>query len=87
MTSFERHYTRDDRAESVYQYLVVEVPAGAPAITVRLDYDRADAVVDLGLIGPDRFGGCAHVTRSSWTGSSQRKRIVLITERIRMKAA
>src|SRR5687767_14969060 len=63
MTRFERHYTRDDRAESIYQYIVVDAPSGAPAITVRLDYDRTDAVVDLGLIGPDRFGG--------WSGSER----------------
>ena len=64
MTTLERHYTRDDRADSVYQYLVVEVPTGAPAITVRLDYVRTDAVVDLGLIGPDRFGGWSGGERS-----------------------
>ena len=64
MTRFERHYTRDDRAESVYQYIVVDAPSGAPAITVRLDYDRTDAVVDLGLIGPDRFGGWSGGERS-----------------------
>jgi len=64
MTTFERHYTRDDRAESMYQYLVVEVPPGAPAITVQLDYDRTDAVVDLGLVGPDRFGGWSGGERS-----------------------
>jgi hypothetical protein len=64
MTRFERHYTRDDRAESVYQYIVVDAPSGAPAITVRLEYDRTDAVVDLGLIGPDRFGGWSGGERS-----------------------
>jgi hypothetical protein len=64
MTTFERHYTRDDRAQSVYQYIVVDVPAAAPALTVRLDYDRTDAVVDLGLIGPDRFGGWSGGERS-----------------------
>src|SRR5688500_12974498 len=64
MTGFERHYTRDDRAESIYQYIVAEVPGGAPALTVRLDYERADAVVDLGLIAPDRFGGWSGGERS-----------------------
>lgn len=63
MTVLERHYTRDDRAESLYQYLVVEVPTHAEATTFRLDYDRDDAIVDLGLIGPDRFGG--------WSGSER----------------
>ena len=64
MTRFERHYTRDDRAESIYQYVVAEVPAGSPALTVRLDYDRADAIVDLGLIGPHGFGGWSGGERS-----------------------
>lgn len=69
MTSFERHYTRDDRADSHYQYIVIDVAASAPALTVRLDYDRTDAVVDLGLIGPDRFGG--------WSGGE--RRVVTVT--------
>ena len=64
MTRFERHYTRDDRADDVYQYIVVDAPMGAPAITVRLDYDRTDAVVDLGLIGPHRFAGWSGGERS-----------------------
>lgn len=57
MTRIERHYTRADRAESIYHYIVVEVPAAAPAFTVRMSYERFDAIIDLGLIGPDRFGG------------------------------
>jgi hypothetical protein len=58
-----RRYTRDDRAESIYQYLVVDVPPGAGALAVTLWYDRSDAVIDLGLIGPDRFCG--------WSGSER----------------
>lgn len=60
----KRHYTRADRAAGLYQYLVVEIPKRAAAMTVRLDYDRANAVIDLGLIGPDRFG--------AWSGSERR---------------
>lgn len=46
---------------------MVDVPASAPAVTVRLDYDRADAIVDLGLIGPDHFGGWSGSERSTVT--------------------
>jgi hypothetical protein len=67
MTTLTRHYTRDERAESVYQYLVVDVPAGAAALVVELDYDRTDAIVDLGLIGPDGFRGWSGSERSTVT--------------------
>jgi len=63
MVVLKRHYTRADRAEGLYRYLVVEISKRAAAMTVRLDYDRTNAVVDLGLIGPDRFGG--------WSGSER----------------
>ena len=71
MTLMTRHYTRTDRAESVYQYLVVEVPAGAAALDVTLSYDRTDTILDLGLIGPDRFCG--------WSGS-ERSNVVVTNE-------
>jgi hypothetical protein len=58
-----RRYTRDDRAESIYQYLVVDVPPEAGGLAVTLWYDRSDAIIDLGLIGPDRFCG--------WSGSER----------------
>jgi hypothetical protein len=65
-----RRYTRDERAESVYQYLVVDVPDGAGALEVTLDYDRGETILDLGLIGPDRFCG--------WSGSERAR--VVVTE-------
>ena len=42
MTTFERHYTRDARAESIYQYVVAEVPARpqAPAWYLTSDIER-----------------------------------------------
>jgi PHP-associated len=64
VTTIARHFTPDDRADSIYQYLDVDVPGDAPAITVTLAYDRTDAVVDLGLVGPDRFGGWSGGERS-----------------------
>lgn len=67
MTVLQRHYTIDDRARSLYQYLVVDVPSHADALTVRLDYDRTAAIVDLGLLGPDRFGGWSGSERSTVT--------------------
>ena len=70
MTTMSRRYTRDDRADSIYQYLVVDVPAGAAAIDVTLDYDRTETILDLGLIGPDRFCG--------WSGSERTN--VVVTE-------
>jgi hypothetical protein len=65
-----RRYTRDERAESIYQYLVVEVPPGAGALEVTLDYDRSETILDLGLVGPDRFCG--------WSGSERAS--VVVTE-------
>lgn len=64
MTAISRHFTPDDRAASIYQYLDVDAPAGAPAITATLAYDRNDGIVDLGLVGPDRFGGWSGGERS-----------------------
>ena len=58
-----RHYTRSDRAETIYQYLVVDVPARAGALEVTLEYDRSETTLDLGLIGPDQFRG--------WSGSER----------------
>jgi hypothetical protein len=66
-----RRYTRDDRADSIYQYLVVEVPSTAGAVVVTLDYDSTETTLDLGLIGPDRFRG--------WSGSE--RSTVVVTER------
>jgi hypothetical protein len=70
MNRLTRRYTRDERAESIYQYLVVEVPPGAGALEVTLDYDRSETILDLGLIGPDRFCG--------WSGSERAN--VVVTE-------
>jgi len=67
VTSTRRHFTPDDRAESVYQYVPFEVPPTAAGLTVTLEYDRSRATVDLGLVGPDRFCGWSGGERSSVT--------------------
>lgn len=57
-TTIEASYSFADRERSVYQYLDFEVPATTGAVTVTLDYpDDAFTIIDLGLIGPDRFRG------------------------------
>jgi len=67
VTVIDRHYASDDRARSVYQYLDLDVPPHADALTVTLGYDRTDAIIDLGLVGPDRFGGWSGSERSTVT--------------------
>lgn len=62
-----RRYTPDDRVADVYQYVDVDVPAGAGAIEVTLEYDRTATILDLGLIGPDRFCGWSGSERSQLT--------------------
>lgn len=67
MTELRRHFTPEDRAASIYQYLPFEVPASAAAFTVTLAYERNPAIVDLGLVGPDRWGGWSGGERASVT--------------------
>ena len=45
-------YGPADREEAYYRYLPVPVPRPAPGLSVRLRYDRSQAVIDLGLWGP-----------------------------------
>jgi hypothetical protein len=51
------HFTREDRAANVYREVPFDVPAGAPAVSVAIAYDRASAVVDLGLFDTEGFRG------------------------------
>jgi hypothetical protein len=53
----DRHVTPDDRAASPYLEVPFEVPPGAGSVDVRLRYDRAAGVVDLGCMGPAGFRG------------------------------
>jgi hypothetical protein len=62
------HYTPEDRARSIYQYVSFEVPAASPGVAIRYHHDQADAVVDLGLFDPDGFRG--------WSGGARRHAVV-----------
>jgi PHP domain len=58
----------DDRAESRYRYVPVEVSAGAGRLTVSLAYDRSAGVLDLGCLDPEgRFRGWSGGARESFT--------------------
>lgn len=52
--TIQARYTPQDREAGRYQYLPIEVPAGATRLTIDLRYDRAGGanVVDLGLFEP-----------------------------------
>lgn len=64
MTDVRRlHFDRDDRAADVYQYVPVDVPAGAAGLRVTIAYDRTAAVVDLGLFDARGFRG--------WSGGAR----------------
>ncbi|WP_219414271.1 CehA/McbA family metallohydrolase [Pseudonocardia nigra] len=60
-------FTVDDRAAQLYPLLPVEVPAGTDALTVRLDFDRTDGVLDLGCFGPTGFRGWSGGARETFT--------------------
>lgn len=62
-TRHRGRWTPTDRAEAYYRYLPFEVPPGAGAVAVRLAYDRAAAVLDLGVFDPQRFRG--------WSGGAR----------------
>jgi hypothetical protein len=63
----------DDRAESMYRYLPVDVPTGARRLTVTLEYDGSAGVLDLGCFGPDgAFRGWSGGARSTFTIAADR---------------
>lgn len=65
-------WTIDDRCESVWRYLPVEVPPGTGALRVELDYDpTGGAVLDLGCFGPAGFRG--------WSGGARRFFVITAT--------
>ena len=59
----------DDRAESLYRYVPVEVPASCASLRVALDYDSSNgAVLDLGCIDPSgAFRGYSGGARREFT--------------------
>ena len=64
LTRFAGTWTIEDRCESVWRYLPVDVPPGTGAIRIELDYDTSGAVIDLGCMGPSGFRG--------WSGGARR---------------
>lgn len=55
-------------ADPDWVYVPVEVPAGCRRLTVRLSYDRALGVIDLGLFAPgERFRGWSGGARTEFT--------------------
>ena len=68
MTRFAGRWTLEDRFESPWQYLAVEVPAGSCALRAELEYERSDAIMDLGCIGAGGFRG--------WSGGARRPFVI-----------
>jgi len=62
--------TPDDRAQTHYRYLPVEVPAHANGLQVRLSYDRSAGVLDLGCEAPQSFRGWSGGAREEFTITS-----------------
>ena len=67
-TRHRGRWTLEDRFASAWHYLPVEVPPGACALRVELDYERDGAVLDLGCIGPGGFRG--------WSGGARRSFVI-----------
>lgn len=66
MPTVRHRWTPDDRADSVYQYVSFNVPRGAPAVSVRLEYDHTQAVIDLGVFDSDGFRGYSGGARTEF---------------------
>jgi PHP domain len=61
-------WTLEDRFASGWQYLPVEIPAGAYGLRAELEYERSGAVLDLGCIGAAGFRG--------WSGGARRSFVI-----------
>jgi hypothetical protein len=64
ITSHSGRWTLEDRFASAWHYLPFEVPRGACAVRVELEYERSGAVIDLGCLGSAGFRG--------WSGGARR---------------
>ena len=64
LTSYRRHWTLDDRAESVWHSLPVDVPPGCEGLSVRLTAPPG-AVIDIGCEGAGGWRG--------WSGGARRE--------------
>jgi hypothetical protein len=60
----KKHFTRDDRGESIYQYIPFEVPAAASGITIEMRHDSFSSVIDLGLFDSFGFRGASGSERN-----------------------
>src|SRR5580658_987711 len=60
-------WTIEDKCESLWHYLPVEVPPGCSALRVDLAFDGAGAGLDLGCFGPAGFRGWSGGARRSFT--------------------
>jgi PHP domain-containing protein len=67
-TTHRGRWTLTDRFASVCHYLPVEVPPGTHALRIELEYDRSQAVLDLGCFGPAGFRG--------WSGGARRSFVI-----------
>jgi hypothetical protein len=61
-------WTLEDRFASPWHYLPVEVPPGACALRVELEYERWGAIMDLGCLGATGFRG--------WSGGARREFVI-----------
>ncbi|GGS93862.1 CehA/McbA family metallohydrolase [Nonomuraea spiralis] len=61
------HWSLDDRLERMLREVPFEVPPGSEAVTVRLDYDRSQGVLDLGCGAPGGFRGWSGGARAEFT--------------------
>jgi hypothetical protein len=64
--TYRGRLTPEDRSRSIYQYVPVEVPRFARAVSVRLEYDRRAATLDLGVFDPEGFRGYSGGARDSF---------------------
>jgi hypothetical protein len=65
VTSYRRRWTLDDRAESVWHSLPVDIPAGCPGLLVTLTVPPVEgAVIDIGCEGAAGWRG--------WSGGARR---------------
>ncbi|MGH3327602.1 MAG: CehA/McbA family metallohydrolase [Streptomycetales bacterium] len=59
-------WTPEDRRRAIYRYLPVDVPRGSASLQVRLTYERAAGVLDLGCIGAAGFRGWSGGARAAY---------------------
>lgn len=72
VTRHRGRLTPEDRAESSWAYLPVEVPPGCDGLEVTLDHERIGAVLDLGCLDPDGWRG--------WSGGSRSRFVIRLDE-------